>query len=233
MFAGECMRHARCYVHRSMNRRVCLLILGCVLAPTAILGTSRPASAEPAPPPDPQVAKLLQAKAAVQSNRTIGASTDRYGHAEALVAAPVDKVVEGLSQFNRYKDLNKKFATARIINKEGDQTDLYMRYPVRIGALEIELYEVMRFTPIKANGAVRTLEARGIKGDMRRGHIVMSVRPVDATHSVLEIDVSLVPLLPAPQSYVDEELRDGALAFVNGLRDRAQPKPGPVVSLTE
>jgi len=199
---------------------------------------SAPAYADPPPPEspapsDPQVAKLLQAKAAVQSNRTIGSSTDRYGHAEALVAAPAEKVVEALAQFNRYKDLNKKFASARVINKEGDQTDVYMKYPVKVGALQIELYEVMRFSPLKASGAVRTLEARGIKGDMRRGHILMSVRPVDATHSVLEIDVSLVPLLPAPQSYVDEELRDGALAFVNGLRDRAQPKPGPVVSLTE
>lgn len=202
---------------------MCLGFLGCVLA----------APAAHADPPDPQVAKLLQAKAAVQSNRTIGTGADRYGHAEALVAAPAEKVVEALSQFNRYKDLNKKFASARVINKEGDQTDVYMKYPVKVGALQIELYEVMRFSPLKASGAVHTLEARGIKGDMRRGHILMSVRPVDATHSVLEIDVSLVPLLPAPQSYVDEELRDGALAFVNGLRDRAQPKPGPVVSLSE
>lgn len=217
-----------------MNRRACLLLLGCVVIPSAILGASRPAHADGAPPaPDPQVTRLLQAKAAVQSNRTLGTSTDRYGHAEALVAAPVDKVVETLLQFNRYKDLNKKFANARVINKEGDQTDLYMKYPVQIGAVKIELYEVMRFSPAKSNGAVRTLEARGIKGDMRRGHILMSARPVDATHTILEIDVSLVPLLPAPQSYVDEELRDGALAFVNGLRDRAQPKPGPVISLSE
>lgn len=215
-----------------MNRRACLLLLGCLVAPSAFASGLAHADPPQAGPADPQVARLLSAKAAVQSNRTLGGS-DRYGHAEALVAAPADRVVETLSQFNRYKDLNKKFATARVVNKEGDQTDLYMRYPVQVGALKIELYEIMRFNPVRVNGAVRVLEARGVKGDMRRGHIVMAVRAVDATHSVLEVDVSLVPLLPAPQSYIDEELRDGALDFVNGLRDRAQIKPGPVVSLTE
>ncbi len=211
-----------------MTRRACLFLLGCALAHSAV-----PAVAHADADPDPRVARLLEAKRAVQSNRTIGASSDRYGHAEGLVNAPVDKVVETLSQFNRYKDLNKKFSTARVIGKEGDQTDLYMRYPVQIGAIKIELYEVMRFSPVRASGDARILEARGIKGDMRRGHIMMTVRPVDAKHSLLEIDVLLVPLLPAPQSYVDEELRDGALDFVNGLRDRAQPKPGPVVSLVD
>ena len=54
---------------------------------------------------------------------------------------------------------------------------------------------------------------------------------IDAKHSLIEVDILLVPVLPAPQSYVDEELRDGAQDFVNGLRDKAQGTVGPVVSL--
>lgn len=115
--------------------------------------------------------------------------------------------------------------------KEGDQTDVYMRYPVTIGPMTIELWEVMRFAPDRTNGGTHVIEGRGIKGDMKRGHTVITIKPVDAKHSLLAVDILLVPTLPAPQSYVDEELRDGAQDFANGVRDRAQGSIGPVVSL--
>lgn len=127
-----------------------------------------------------------------------------------------------MTEFGKYKELHRKFATARVINKEGDKTDVYMRYPVQIGLMKIEFWEVMRFEPVKQSGSAHVLEATGIKGDMKRGHAVMTVKPVDATHSLLQVDILLIPSVPAPQFLIDEELRDGALDFVNGLRDRAQ-----------
>jgi hypothetical protein len=188
---------------------------------------------EPAKDPakDPQVARLLDAKKTLNWNHTLAGGKDRYGHAEALVEATADKLAKTAGEFGKYRELHRKFATARVIGKEGDQTDVYMRYPVQIGPVTIELYEVMRFSPDRANGTTHIIEARGIKGDMKRGHTLITIRPVDAKHSLIEVDVLLVPVLPAPQSYVDEELRDGAQDFVNGLRDRAQGTAGPVVSL--
>lgn len=183
------------------------------------------------PAKDPQVARLLEAKKTLNWNHTLGANKDRYGHAEALVDAPADKVAKTATQFGQYRHLHRKFATARVIAKEGNQTDVYMRYPVQIGPLTIELYEVMRFSPVRKSGNLQVIEARGVKGDMKRGHTVITVKPIDAKHSLLSVDVLLVPTLPAPQSYVDEELRDGAQDFVRGLRDKAQATPGPVVSL--
>jgi hypothetical protein len=106
-----------------------------------------------------------------------------------------------------------------------------MRYPVQLGPMTIELYEVMRFSPDRTNGGTHVIEARGIKGDMKRGHTIIMVRPVDAKHSLISVDISLVPTLPAPQSYVDEELRDGAEDVVDGIRDKSQDKPGAVVTL--
>jgi hypothetical protein len=186
---------------------------------------------QPDPAKDAQVAKLLEAKKTLHWNTTFGTNKDRYGHAEALVEASADQVAKTASDFGHYRDLHHKFATARIIGKDGDQTDVYMRYPVRLGPITIELYEVMRFGTDHPTGTTHVIEARGIKGDMKRGHTIITVRPVDAKHSILSVDILLVPSLPAPQSYVDEELRDGAFDFVNGLRDKAQGSIGPVVSL--
>jgi carbon monoxide dehydrogenase subunit G len=195
--------------------------------PAAPIATASPSPPDPAK--DPQVARLLEAKKTLNWNHNLGA--DRYGHAEALVDAPAEKVAKAATEFGQYKALHRKFATARVVAKEGDQTDVYMRYPVQIGPVKIELYEVMRFAPPRAAGTTQVIEARGVKGDMKRSHTVITVKPVDAKHSLLSVDILLVPPLPAPQSYVDEELRDGASDFVNALRDKAQGAIGPVLSL--
>jgi carbon monoxide dehydrogenase subunit G len=183
------------------------------------------------PSQDPQVARLLQEKKTLKWNYTPAGKNDKYGHAEALVDAPADKVAKTITEFSKYKELHKKFATARVVNKDGDKTDVYMRYPVQIGPMKIEFWEVMRFDPVKQNGSTHVLEGTGIKGDMKRGHTVITVKPVDAKHSILQVDILLVPSVPAPQVLIDEELRDGAMDFVNGLKDRAQGWSGPVVSL--
>jgi hypothetical protein len=180
---------------------------------------------------DPQVARLLQAKAILKWNYSPPGKTDRYGHAEALVNAPAEKVAVAMVEFSKYRELHRKFATARVINKEGDSTDVYMRYPVQVGPMKIEFFEVMRFTPPRNVNGVYMLEGTAIKGDMKTGQLMVSVKPVDATHSILAADILLVPKIFCPQSLVDEELRDGAGDFVNGLKDRAQGHPGVVASL--
>jgi hypothetical protein len=210
--------------------RLLLAALALVAIP-AVAPVAHADEAAPDPAKDPQVARLLQAKKTLNWNQAMGSNGDRYGHAEALVEATPEQVAKTATEFGKYRELHRKFKTARVIGKEGDQTDVYMRYPVQIGPMTIELYEVMRFAPDRTVGSTHIIEARGIKGDMKRGHTVITIKPVDAKHSLLSVDVLLVPTLPAPQSYVDEELRDGAEDFVDGLRDRSQPTKGPVTSL--
>lgn len=179
---------------------------------------------------DPQVARLLQAKKTLNWNHDLG-GRGRYGHAETLVAAPAEVVAKKATEFGQYKTFHRKFQTARVIAKEGDKTDVYMRYPVTIGRLTIELQETMRFSPLRKEGSTFVLEAHALKGDMKRGHTLITVKPVDEKHALLQVDVLLVPKLPAPQSFIDEELRDGALDFANGLKDKAQGWVGPVTEL--
>jgi hypothetical protein len=203
-----------------------------VLAAVIVLALPVAAHADEASHPDPQVARLLEAKKTLNWNHTLGGSNQRYGHAEALVDAPADVVAKKAQAFGEYKTFHRKFAAARVIGKEGDKTDVYMRYPVTIGKLTIELSETMRFAPMKSVGNAYVLEGNALlKGDMKAGHTIITVKPVDAKHSLLLVDVLLVPKLPAPQSFIDEELRDGALDFVNGLKDKAQGWVGPVVAL--
>lgn len=209
-------------------RPTTLLLSLAVLALPALPAT---AHADAAPARDPQVARLLDAKRTLKWNYAPSGRAERYGHAEALVAAPADRVAKVALDFGRYRELHRKFATARVVAKDGDSTDVYMRYPVRIGLMTVEFHEVMRFGLPRNDGGTHVVEGRALKGDMKLGHTRITIRPVDATHALVQVDVLLVPKIPAPQSLIDEELRDGAEDFVNGLKDRAQGWAGPVTAL--
>lgn len=208
-------------------RAPALALMAALLLPGAALAD------QGAPPaPSPEVQRLLEAKKTLNWNVTLPGKSEKYGHAEALVDAPAEKVRDTAVQFGRYKELHRKFASARVVAKEGDNTDVYMKLPVKLGPIQVDQWEVMRFGPARMlGGGVHVVEGRGVKGNMKDGHMIITIKPVDAKHSLLKVDLLLVPNMPAPQAMVEEELRDAALDFVNGLKDKSQGWVGPVVSL--
>jgi hypothetical protein len=180
---------------------------------------------------DGEVQRLLDAKRTLAWNAAAGKG-QRYGHAEALVDATADKVRDTALDFAHYKDLHRKLQNARVVGKDENGTDVYMKLPVKIGPFSFEQWSVMRFGPARAlPGGGWVVEGRETKGNMKDGHLVITVRPVDAKHALLKVDLLLVPSMPAPQSMIDEELRDAAVDFANGLKDRSQGWVGPVVRL--
>lgn len=181
------------------------------------------ADARPDPAQDPEVARLLEAKGAtLKWNHVPAGKSVRYGHAEVLVDAPLAKVKAAAVDFGHYKDFHHKFASARVVAKEGDSTDVYMKLPIKVGPVKLDQWEVMRFGPARTTGAHVVVEGRGVQGSMKEGHLVVTARAVDDKHSLVKVDLLLLPNLPAPQSIIDEELRDAATDFVNGIRDKSQ-----------
>lgn len=181
---------------------------------------------------DARVQRLLDAKRTLAWNAAPSGKAQRYGHAEALVDAPADKVRDTALDFAHYKDLHRKFQNARVVGKDAGGVDVYMKLPVKVGPFTFDQWSVMRFGPARAlPGGGHVIEGRETKGNMKDAHLVITITPIDAKHSLLDVDLLLVPSIPAPQSLVDEELRDGAHDFVNGMKDRAQGWAGPVVAL--
>jgi hypothetical protein len=172
---------------------------------------------------DPEVARLLQARGAtLKWNHVPTGKSSRYGHAEVLVEAPLAKVQATSLDFARYKELNHKFASARVVAKEGANVDLYMKLPVKIGPVTVEQWQVMRFGPPRASATSMMVEGVGVQGNMKEGHILITARAISERHALVKVDLLFLPNLPAPQALIDEELRDGAQDFVNGIRDKAQ-----------
>ena len=148
--------------------------------------------------------------------------TPPYGHAEVLVDAPLSKVRSAAVDFPHYRELHHKFASARVVAQEGDNVDVYLKLPIKLGPVKLDQWEVMRFTPARGGVSSLVVEGRGVQGNMKEGHLVITARAVDERHTLVKVDLLLVPRMPAPQSLIDEELRDAATDLVNGLRDKAQ-----------
>ena len=185
------------------------------------------------PAPTPDVSRFASGRA-VKSNVVPIGKTERYGHAEVLVMAPIEAVRHEVTSYNGYRDLAPdKFSRSRIIAKENNETDVYMQVPV-MGGLVV-LWQVMRFSPIVAVSAgVERLEGRYVRGNLKNAGVVYTLTQVDPRRTILKMDLLVLPNMAVPQSVVDEELRDAAATATEAMRDKAErrsrPSPAEVAS---
>jgi hypothetical protein len=165
-----------------------------------------------------QLERLKKDPGPIKSNWVPPGKSERYGHAEGLISAPEEAVRARLSNFGSYKDLaGPKFKTVRVVDKQGESTDVYFQLPIMKGMITI--WYVTRFPPPRAAGGGEVLEGTFVKGNIKGMHIAFTVRPgIDEKNSVLVCDLILRPNVPAPQDALDEELRDACGDAINSLR---------------
>jgi hypothetical protein len=191
-----------------------------VVAFGGVVTMSAPAHADA---PDPDAARIAAAGHSLKWNWTPPGRSQRFGHAETLIHAPVAEVRRLVLDFSRYKDLAPSITTSRVVGHEPDgSTSVY----IRMGVLNntISFWNVTRFAPLRQTAGDEILEGQMVpgKGNIDDSAVVWTMHPAGADWTVLKFDVLLNPGLPAPQSLVDEQLRDSAMDAVNSVHDRAQ-----------
>jgi hypothetical protein len=174
---------------------------------------------------DVDASRIVAARHSLKWNWTPPGRSERYGHAETLIHAPLDVVRRHVLDFSRYKDiLPARFKVSRVVGHEPDQsTDVYIQISVLHGALA--LWDVARFAPPQETApGIEVVEGRMIpgRGNVDDMDVVWTLRALDDQWTVLKFDILLKPGLPAPQSLIDEELRDSAMFAVDAIHDRAQ-----------
>jgi hypothetical protein len=201
-------------------------------APAAAAAPADPAGWPFAPAPSgdelkAQLDRLARDQGPIKSNWTPPGKSDRYGHAEGLVAAPYDAVKARLLDFPRYKELaGPKFKKVSVVDKSASTTDLYFQLPIMKGIVTI--WYVTRFGTARPgmNGA-EIVEGRFVKGNIKDMQIAFTIRPGPEQKTILVCDLNLAINLPAPQSALDEELRDACGDAVNAIRARVTQPPAP------
>jgi hypothetical protein len=211
-------------------KMVFLFLFACGRAPQAAPAAAPPSAPSAERPPSPAVTptaqldveKLRTEGHATRSNRRPPGKTHRYGHAEIYIRANMARVRAQITDFSHYKDLvPDKFHNARVLGKEKDHTELYLQVPILHGL--VTLWEVMRFGPVQVvEPGLEVLEGKHVRGNVKDGNLLLTVHRIADEESVLECDLLILPAVPAPQSAIDEELRDAAAQALDAIRVRAE-----------
>jgi hypothetical protein len=173
-----------------------------------------------------QLERLAKDPGPIRTNWTPPGKSERYGHAEGLIAAPYDAVKARLLDFPRYKELaGPKFKKVSVVDKSAGGTDLYFQLPIMHGIVTI--WYVTRFSTARPGMAgAEVVEGKFVKGNIKDMQIVFTIRPTADQKTILVCDLNLAIVIPAPQSALDEELRDACGDAVNAIRARStQPAP--------
>ncbi len=190
-------------------------------------GSATPASTGGGQTSDERAAQLARLKSdpgPIKSNWTPPGKSDRYGHAEGIVAAPPEAVKAKLVDFAHYDKLaGPKFKSVKVVDKTAQTTDVYFQLPIMKGVVVI--WYVTRFGAAKpAPGGGDLVEGTFVKGNIKGMNIAFTVRPgPDEKSSIMVCDLLLQPNVPAPQSALDEELRDACGDAIIALRKTVAP----------
>ncbi len=193
-----------------------------------VIGVATSTSPAGADGGDVDASRIVGAGHSLEWNWTPPGHSDRYGHAETLIHAPLANVRAHVLDFRHYRDiLPDKFKTSRVVGHEQDgSADVYLQIAVLHGVLT--LWDVTRFAPVRQVApGVEVVEGRMVpgKGNIEGMDVVWTMRALDDRWTVLKFDLLLKPGLPAPQWAIDEELRDSARYAVDAIHDRAQGSP--------
>ncbi|HXX68381.1 MAG TPA: hypothetical protein VEK07_14425 [Polyangiaceae bacterium] len=174
---------------------------------------------------DPDASRIAAAGHSLKWNWTPPGRTDRYGHAETLIHAPIGIVRSNVVDFSHYRDIfPERFKSSRVVGHQADRsTDVYIQIAVLHGV--VLLWDVARFAPPRElSPGTEVIEGRMVpgKGNVQDMDVVWTLRALDDQWTVLKFDLLLKPGLPAPQWAIDEELRDSARIAVDSMHDRAQ-----------
>lgn len=171
---------------------------------------------------DPSIARLEAAGGSLSSLVVPQGRHERFGHAEALVAAPTLYVRDQAVDFAHYRDLsNGRIRTSRLVDKRPGSTDVYFQVPVLHGM--VTLWQVLRFDDVRrAADGTETLHGRLVRGNVRAAEMTITIRPAGANRSIVTCDVLIRPDFLVPQSMVDDELKGAAASAVRALGAHAE-----------
>ncbi len=114
----------------------------------------------------------------------------------------------------------------RVVDKQATTADVYFQLPIMRGA--IVLFYTARFSPPRTTAdRCQIVEGTFVKGNVEDVHLVLEACEIDAQATAMGCDLHVGIRVPAPQSAIDEELRDACADAIKALRESVKPKGGP------
>ncbi|MEO7093349.1 MAG: SRPBCC family protein [Polyangiales bacterium] len=201
-----------------VDRRAALLLLVTVTlaAPSARAGTPY------APPATDPLAVELHKLGKDKKTHFVEAVTKKtWGRGQIFVDAPMKEVRAAVLDYGSWSTTIDRFEKSKVLKREANgTTDVYLRMPILKGAATIWVVE--RFEPPVAEGKGEKVVGKMVSGNVDDLQAVWHYRPVDATHTLLTLEILVVPKMAVPAALLNEQLENAAGEGCLGLRERAQ-----------
>lgn len=179
-----------------------------------------------------ETARLMQSHQTERYNVAIPGQSIRAGGGMTAVNAPISVVRQVVTDYGHYADFMPRFQKSRVVGKTQGVTDVYLQVPILHGAATV--WAVTRFSPAAKEGGGERIEGRmadqGNVDDMRA---IWHLTPIDETHTLLKIEILIVPKLPLPGSVVTPELEFASDQAVSAARDRAEANAKRIAKAAE
>ncbi|MBW2454231.1 MAG: hypothetical protein JRI68_06965 [Deltaproteobacteria bacterium] len=143
------------------------------------------------------------------------------GGATLGIYAPMAAVLKVVLKYGNYDKILPRLEQSRIVGKEGDETDVYVRAPILRGVAHI--WGVIRFGPPEPwAGEGKTLTGRLVKGNVEAYHGRWKLYPCGEDRTILQCEQFIDLKIPVPSSLVTPELEWAADKGVTAVRDIAE-----------
>ena len=173
--------------------------------------------------PETESQRLIRTHATERYNVAVPGFSIRAGGGMTVVNAPIASVRQTVTDFGHYADFMPRFQKSKIVGKSGQSTDVYLQVAILHGAASV--WAVTRFGPPAPEGAGERIEGKlEGKGNVDDLRAVWHLQPVDADHTIVKLELLIVPTLPVPGSLVTGELEFASDQAVSATRDRTEAR---------
>ncbi len=192
-------------------------------APAAPSAPSAPtAPATPAPPATPEAPSAgAQPAEIVVTSETVEGVAVRRGRAETIIRAPMEAVVQAMTDYGRYAEFLPHVRESRIVRRNRALTDVYLQVPINES-----LGVVWALLRVNARRGPNQVELVGdsVDGNMDRFETRCVLDRLEGPEPRTRMSFSLLalPRLPLPSSVFSREMANSARRVTDTVRTRVE-----------
>ena len=183
-------------------------------APTAVAPAPAAPVAEPAatPPVAPEI---------VVTSEEVDGVPVRRGTAETVIRAPMEAVVQAMTDYGRYAEFLPHVRESRVVRRNRALTDVYLQVPIN-ASLGV-VWALLRVNARRGPNQVE-LVGESVDGNMDRFETRCVLERVEGDTPATRMRFSLLalPRLPLPSSVFSREMANSARRVADTVRTRVE-----------
>jgi len=193
-------------------RRTLPLIVSCLIS---ISSNARADSWAP-PKSDSEAMTLFALDKEKRTSIAVEGSKFRAARADVIVDAPLASVRNALVDHQRYGDIIPSLSKVKVLKKSGEGAEVFLQLPIMKGASSI--WAVERFDAPIAEGKNEKIVGHFVKGNVDALRTVWRFRAIDATHTLLSLEMYVAPQFAMAVSTVNGEVENACADGVKSAR---------------